>query len=543
MSTTSLKIETLYQVGKEAFCFVRVGDTTTVRDLIQISASTLLPFKHDISLYGLYALPQNKWLFEDCLAMEFLRERPENEQITHYQIRPYHTVPINIRCLIYSATLPCDITLSVGDFVKGAGSVFIQYDPNFFKWNYWSLANGKQVLDPETKLGDIYRSTELILRRELKRVDKPTVPSPIFKRNIEDALARDPPSQTLPSVLDKLLGRIENYLDVEGIFRKSGLQTAIDSVAAQLDQMDPSQYDTCEKLFDSLSAHELTGLFKYYIRTLNEPLIPSAFFPIMIETAVDQNRITRLSKMKAIINSFPTPNHDILNRMTQCLSKVIVHSDNNKMQLSNLVICISPSIARNPPENKLTVLQVQALMSNVCMDLFEFPGFFFNDEPVIFDFKTATALDDYTSQSKEIGSVVKGEQVYVFQIDGNIAEIRKGNEKYLLPAYLLEPDPPQGIPKFNDYSHTDYLPKEPHEYMDIFSRTDQSQAEENISKRIKEVKEIKTTFESLSDQLNKAINRLKNDDDVTDEERESYLTILEGILFTPIPNFPFHKPC
>ncbi|KAI3632467.1 hypothetical protein MIR68_009573 [Amoeboaphelidium protococcarum] len=125
-------------------------------------------------------------------------------------------------------------------------------------------------------------------------------------------------------------------LNIEGIFRKNGNIKNLHNLQDQVD-LDPS-YD--------LSAEgpiQIAALMKKFLREMPEPLIPFKLYKLMILAQSNPNPDQRRTMMHYLICTLPKANRDLL-QVLLCFLRDIAQCKNNKMDLSNLAIVITPNI-------------------------------------------------------------------------------------------------------------------------------------------------------------------------------------------------------
>ncbi|PWN37561.1 RhoGAP-domain-containing protein [Meira miltonrushii] len=149
-----------------------------------------------------------------------------------------------------------------------------------------------------------------------------------------------PPKAEAPLIVQKCIEYIEEKaLDQPGIYRTSAKHSAIQNLAHALER-DESRF-----AFDA--AHEeatvVAGVLKQYLRQLPEPVLPMPWEDRVKYTHERQEQIqTGFASLKGRIRRLPPINQATLRAIIEHLAKVASHSDQNKMNASNLSIIFGP---------------------------------------------------------------------------------------------------------------------------------------------------------------------------------------------------------
>jgi Rho GTPase-activating protein RGD1 len=88
----------------------------------------------------------------------------------------------------------------------------------------------------------------------------------------------------------------------------------------------------------------VTTLLKHFLRDLPDPLLTSANYTSLINSAKIDDDVGRRDSLHAIINSLPDPNYATLRVLTLHLHRVAEHSQQNKMTPANLARCFGPTL-------------------------------------------------------------------------------------------------------------------------------------------------------------------------------------------------------
>ncbi|KAA8910695.1 hypothetical protein FN846DRAFT_888236 [Sphaerosporella brunnea] len=207
-------------------------------------------------------------------------------------------------------------------------------------------------IPPAVYLYDRKLGNELILPGFPKA---PVFGNPPFQNPSNPARIGD--SYPLPVVLVDTSNYIRRHcLNVEGIFRVPPSQALLE-VARQC-------YDRHTSLqWDEWGPHTAAGLIKLYYRSLPEPMIPVECYEQMqslVATETDPERAmpeeelkeVRFEVVRALLTNEVTtlPVHSrilFLRHLLPLLSEVAAHGKNNKMNATNLAVCVAASLARS----------------------------------------------------------------------------------------------------------------------------------------------------------------------------------------------------
>eukprot|EP01102_Stenamoeba_stenopodia_P016855 TRINITY_DN593_c0_g1_i1.p1 TRINITY_DN593_c0_g1~~TRINITY_DN593_c0_g1_i1.p1 ORF type:complete len:513 (+),score=121.31 TRINITY_DN593_c0_g1_i1:21-1559(+) len=173
-------------------------------------------------------------------------------------------------------------------------------------------------------------------------------PKKIFRVTIDVLVETGAHTNGVPQIIEDLISQIEkNYLDVEGLFRVTGIQSICQTLEAS--------YDNGEKIdLNNYKVHEMASLIKTWFRSLPSTLIPEMVMPDFIalkEHLKDENEM--LIRVKRIVEKLPKWNIPVLRRLLSFLAKIHEHSNVNKMTSSNLARVFAPNIL--PSTNFATI--------------------------------------------------------------------------------------------------------------------------------------------------------------------------------------------
>lgn len=112
---------------------------------------------------------------------------------------------------------------------------------------------------------------------------------------------------------------------------------------------------------------DVANLLKQFFRELPNPLLTSALYRSFIESASLKECHSRSSAILNLCLLLPAPHLATL-RHTMCfLDHVASMSEHNKMDASNLSICLAPNFLRGPPRKVKWRSSSRTCMSETCL--------------------------------------------------------------------------------------------------------------------------------------------------------------------------------
>jgi hypothetical protein len=165
--------------------------------------------------------------------------------------------------------------------------------------------------------------------------------------------------------------------DLEGIYRKSGLQTNIDAIIEFIDHNTDSAALT--SYMETQAGHDVACVVKQYIRTLNPAIIPIEFSADFKEIFTIPNMRHSLQLLKVLVTCLPTIHYQLLKEFS-AHTEIIVAAD-NQMTVSNLALVLGGNFFRaiaDPAE----VVTETSLFQNLASLIFQHWRFIFLNEPL-----------------------------------------------------------------------------------------------------------------------------------------------------------------
>lgn len=401
MSHTRFTINIPLPINSSTCIKVYSSEDETVRQFIERALTSLAP-DHIETLkkdnFGLQILPSFMWIHSDLMISSVLDHFYSKGIPQEIRLLPSKYIPLTIYFLNFEINIFSYNGQTVSGVIFTVTSLMCSKDPsnsNLYNWKHWSLWAKDRRLDPNTTVSELIHE-DLISPLFLRREFAPLPPgSPLFGKSLVEAWNLSSNIQThgyCPKFLAFLLDRIDSNITTEGIFRKSGLKTKIESVAKEIDSLGKdctlSSIDDRDKnlriIIGSTDVHDATGLLKQYLRSMSESVIPPAFFTYCSNYFKPLYVNSYNTIIQRLINSLPSISFGFLKRFFSTLNKVIENVDQTKMTISNLVICLSPVLMLMNDEHSM---EAQDIMSIFTTEILNNPSNFFvlSEEPLIDD--------------------------------------------------------------------------------------------------------------------------------------------------------------
>ncbi|XP_069463993.1 T-cell activation Rho GTPase-activating protein isoform X4 [Ambystoma mexicanum] len=151
---------------------------------------------------------------------------------------------------------------------------------------------------------------------------------------------------------------------VEGIFRKNANEKARKELKEELNSGRAVD-------LESKPVHLLAVVFKDFLRSIPHMLLSSDLYPQWMEALEKQNMSEQIEDIKKVADKLPRPNLLLLRHLMCVLHHISQQARINKMDASNLAICIGPNLL-NPDQKGSQPLEVQKLLNDKVKALVEF---------------------------------------------------------------------------------------------------------------------------------------------------------------------------
>jgi len=168
-------------------------------------------------------------------------------------------------------------------------------------------------------------------------------PNALFGTELSEITSMNNP---IPLAIRKLMQQIEqNGLYILGIYRKPGLQAAVNNLKSVLTSLDAE-----DLLLEDEKPHVLASTLKLFFRQLPSPLICEEFYEDFIRSTSLDTTAEVHATLYDLIQRFPKANRELLERLIFHLARVAMHEDTNKMSPNGLSIIWAPCVMRPPPD-------------------------------------------------------------------------------------------------------------------------------------------------------------------------------------------------
>ncbi|KAJ5098787.1 hypothetical protein N7532_005788 [Penicillium argentinense] len=176
----------------------------------------------------------------------------------------------------------------------------------------------------------------------------------------------------IPGIVSRCIQEVElRGMDMEGIYRKSGAASAIQTIREGFERS-PFDHDISDP---DLDIHAVTSALKQYFRKLPTPLITFDVYDTIIDSGEISNTAARVELLRSNLQQLPRVHRDVLEFLIFHLKRVVERQKENLMTSQNVAVVFAPTIMR--PESlarEMTDVQkkndvLKFLVEN-CQDIF-----------------------------------------------------------------------------------------------------------------------------------------------------------------------------
>jgi len=160
-----------------------------------------------------------------------------------------------------------------------------------------------------------------------------------FGAPLEAILKRD--KAELPKLVTKIIERLEEEINTEGIFRQSGNNTRINELRKLYDDERDQEIDLAKE-----NLHTVCGVLKSFFRELSEPLLSFNLydkFIVAVDISVPEIQV---GYIRSLIAHLPTSYQNLLDYLAQFLLRIANRQVENRMNIQNLSIVFGPNLLR-----------------------------------------------------------------------------------------------------------------------------------------------------------------------------------------------------
>lgn len=176
--------------------------------------------------------------------------------------------------------------------------------------------------------------------------------APLFSSTIQQRATFE--NELVPFIVTKCIQEVEvRGLDVEGIYRISGGNSAIVNIENCFSNLTGKNDDKYQKLLEALDVdiNAVTSALKRYLRKLPEPIIPYNIYTDFIKVGQLKQTLSldqQVHELKTkVINRLPPANKNTLEMLCHHLNLITQNQASNRMGTKNLSVVFAPTLARD----------------------------------------------------------------------------------------------------------------------------------------------------------------------------------------------------
>ncbi|XP_004874601.1 T-cell activation Rho GTPase-activating protein [Heterocephalus glaber] len=191
---------------------------------------------------------------------------------------------------------------------------------------------------------------------------EPELKVPLFDQPLSAICSED---GTLPSPIQDILTILcLKGPSTEGIFRKAASEKARKELKEELNCGDPVD-------LERLPVHLLAVALKDFLRSIPLKLLSCDLFEEWMGALEKRDEEDRIEALKQVVGQLPQPNLLLLKHLVSVLHLISKNSEINKMDSSNLAICIGPNMLTLQNDQNLS-FEAQKDLNNKVKTLVEF---------------------------------------------------------------------------------------------------------------------------------------------------------------------------
>jgi hypothetical protein len=192
----------------------------------------------------------------------------------------------------------------------------------------------------------------------------------------------------VPAFVSILLDKIATKRDLEGIYRKSGLQTNMDAIIDFLDGTTDAAAAT--EFVEAQAGHDVACVLKQYIRTLAAPVVPQALAAHFTDALALPNARHTVHFLKLALCALPTPHYEFLKAFCEHLA--YVEAGDNQMTFGSFALVLGGNFFRTTAGGD--VIREMTLYQEVFHLVFTHWRYLFFNEPLVMADRYATLKVD-----------------------------------------------------------------------------------------------------------------------------------------------------
>lgn len=163
----------------------------------------------------------------------------------------------------------------------------------------------------------------------------------LFGTDLEQRMEHE--KSIIPAIVTRCIQEVElRGMDMEGIYRKSGASSAIQTIKEGFEKS-PQDYDISDP---DLDIHAVTSALKQYFRKLPTPLITYEVYEMVIDSGEITPHAARVEHMRKCLQALPRVHRDVLEFLLFHLARVVERESENLMTSQNVAVVFAPTIMR-----------------------------------------------------------------------------------------------------------------------------------------------------------------------------------------------------
>ena len=176
------------------------------------------------------------------------------------------------------------------------------------------------------------------------KVEKKEEREEIFGLNLVDFGERNN-TENIPKPIKELIDYLKaTSTHIEGIFRLCGNQDTILKLKSELESKTIPN-------FEKYDVHTLAGTLKLYIKEHKDQIVPVQYDRMFVDLLKRKDTLTEEQLHEEFVSIFeqlPNIIKDFIKELTGLLSCILEKSDVNKMKITNIIVCMGPTLRGSP---------------------------------------------------------------------------------------------------------------------------------------------------------------------------------------------------
>ncbi|PAA71863.1 hypothetical protein BOX15_Mlig006019g1 [Macrostomum lignano] len=202
--------------------------------------------------------------------------------------------------------------------------------------------------------------------------------------------------QEFPTIVLSCVKLIHQYgLHNQGVFRIPGSQSEVNRLKEAFERGE----DPFANATDGRDVNAAAGVLKFYLRGLEEPVLPSRLFDDMLECTKKDSIADTIVRLREIFQQLSPNVYRVLRFLFAFLNHLSSFSDENLMDSYNLSICLAPSFMPVPQGRDPVVFQ--SSLSHLMKLIIEHESEIFNRKDVSGPVYHKMKDDDFENEDEE----------------------------------------------------------------------------------------------------------------------------------------------